>query len=110
MNGHVEEEAARDANIFNGRWRGVTTDDMEQIGLADLSLFYGLAHPAIVGIKAPIEADLEFDASAFHRVQGLVDGWQIKGDGFFAEDMLAYPCGFLDDLSVSIGGRADHYR
>ena len=68
---------------------------MEYKRLADLSLFYGLAHPAIIGIKAPVKADLQFDARAFDNLECPVDGRQVERDRFFAKDVLAGLGGLL---------------
>src|SRR5713226_4450751 len=73
MDRHVEEDAAGDSNILN-RWRGrVTADDMNEQRLADLSLFHGLSHAAKIGVKAPVEADLQLDTSPFHSIQSPIN-------------------------------------
>src|SRR5947208_13783344 len=83
---------------------------MEYKRLTDLSLFYGLAHPAIISIKAPVKTDLQFDARAFDNLQCPVDGRQVERDRFFAKDVLACLGGLLDDLRVGVGRRTDDDR
>src|SRR6266496_1209128 len=78
MDCHIEEDTAGDCYIFNW-WRvGIIADEVEQLWLTDLTLFNSLSHTTIIGIKAPIEANLQFYARAFHDIQRSVNRWEIK--------------------------------
>jgi len=41
---------------------------MEQLWTPDLALFYRLAYAPVVGVEAPIKADLQLYSSAFHSI------------------------------------------
>src|ERR1700738_1619368 len=72
MDHHIEKNAARAPDIFDWRWGRVTTDDVEYQGLTNFSLFHRLAHAPVIGIEAPVKADLQFNAAAFYGSQGMV--------------------------------------
>src|SRR4029453_5913795 len=65
------------------------------------------ADSPIVGVEAPVEADLQLDASMRDRSERAVDPLQALVDRLLAEDSLAGRSGLLDDLGVGVGGRAD---
>src|SRR6266516_3334108 len=76
---------------------------------ANLSLFHSLPYTSIISVKAAIEADLQLDARAFHCLQGPVYRLKVQGNRFLTKDVLASLRRFLDDPSMGIGGRTDHY-
>src|SRR6266700_5860701 len=102
VDGHIAEHAARYLEIVNWRRIGVIAHDMEQVQLTDLPLYHSLSHAAIIGIETPVEADLQFDTSSFHRIQRLVYGWEIERNWFFAENVLTLLRRLLDDARMGI--------
>ena len=58
MDSHIKEDTAGDCYIFNWRRVGVIADEVEQLWLPDLSLFYSLSYTTVIGVKASIEANL----------------------------------------------------
>src|SRR6266699_6444903 len=73
MDCHIEEDTTGDANIVDWWGSRITADDMDEQRLADFSFFHGLSHAAKIGIKAPVEANLQFDTSPSHDSQGLIN-------------------------------------
>jgi hypothetical protein len=63
-----------------------------------------------VGIKAPIEANLQLDPGRFDCLKRLVDFCQVKGNRFLAEYKLSGSGGFLDQLGMGVGAGTDDDR
>ena len=109
VNGHVDEDAAGDADVAERRGRGVAADDVHQIGAPISPLATDLADASEVGIEAAVESDLQFDSGGFYRCQGAVDLVKAVSDGLLAEDMLAGFGGLHDEIGMSLGGGADEH-
>ena len=107
MDHHVEEDPARDLDVGERRRRGIAADDVQNVRLTDLARPDQLPDPPVVGVEAPVEADLQFHARLPHRRERLVDQRQIQGDRLFTEDVLSGGGRLHDHLGVGVGARAD---
>jgi hypothetical protein len=58
-------------------------------------------NPDEIGIKSPVESDLQFDAGCLHFLKGTIDVRKRVIDRFLAEDM--FPCARRSDYQIGVG-------
>jgi len=88
----------------------VTARDLHDVNVADAALLHDLMDALEVAVKAPVEADLVFDAGGLNGFDHGFDPVQVVIDGLLAENVLARPGGFDGNGRVCVRGGADKDR
>src|SRR5690606_18835423 len=98
---HIEEDAARNLNVFNRGGGRVTTDNMHQMWFADFAVYDGLLYAPVVRIESPVKPNLQLYASFFNRLKRCVDPAEVIINRFLAKDVFSgFRC-FNNNIGMS---------
>ena len=104
---HVHQQPAGDLDVVDRRRRWVAADDRQRMRLADFAAHDRPFQARVIGVKAPIEADLQLHARFGDSRQRRINLGQVKSDGLLAENLLARPRRLDDETAMGIGRRAN---